>query len=188
MNTWTKTRPSLLDLFNKQQSQSILKSGNVVDVVEEEIFQDIRNFINCWWLVVLYAPCEKLVSFAISSMISLFWLCCRASNFSSILFCTLMNHKLTKHGFHHNYKVIQCTFKILHSLFQDSILCNPFFTSFSCSFLFFTQSDAKFFFTLLLKANFERWIPSWILFSFLLPSLSSTPTLVLDQSAREQSW
>ena len=138
--------------------------------------------------MVLYAPCEKLVSYCnIQHDITVLIMLLSLKLFKHTIWSTLMNHKLTKHGFQHSCKVIQRTFKILHSLFQDSILCNPFFTSFSCSFLFYTQSAAKYFFTLLLKANFERWIPSWILFIFLLPSLSSIPTLVFDQSASEQS-
>lgn len=36
LNTWTKIQASLLGLFNKQEDQSILKSGYVGDAVEEE--------------------------------------------------------------------------------------------------------------------------------------------------------
>ena len=38
LNTWTETQASLLDSLNTQEDQSILKSGYVGDVIEEEFF------------------------------------------------------------------------------------------------------------------------------------------------------
>ena len=69
--------------------------------------------------MVLYAPCEKLVSYCnIQHDITVLIMLLSLKLFKHTILSTLMNHKLTKHGFQHNCKVIQRTFKILHSLFQ----------------------------------------------------------------------